>query len=109
MVIVLFSMLTILEEEKYTAGIYANGSWLRIPMYVKQPVIPKATNLQVNIFPGFPHTLQTLSDFENRTHLAVKFIFSHIQDVWCSGDWDLTEYIIKWLTAKKEFELIPKN
>ena len=40
--------------------------------------------LYLNIFPGFPHALQPLSDFENKTHLAVKFIFSHIRDVWCS-------------------------
>ncbi|CAB4432117.1 unnamed protein product [Rhizophagus irregularis] len=55
--------------------------------------------LYLNIFPGFPHVLQPLSDFENTTHLAVKFIFSHIRDVWCSGNWDLTEYIIKWLAG----------
>ena len=55
--------------------------------------------LYLNIFPGFSHALQPLSDFENKTHLAVKFIFSHIRDVWCSGNWDLTEYIIKWLAG----------
>ncbi|GET58584.1 hypothetical protein GLOIN_2v1880406 [Rhizophagus irregularis DAOM 181602=DAOM 197198] len=37
--------------------------------------------------------------FESTTHLAVKFIFFHIQDIWCSGDWNLTEYIIKWLAG----------
>ncbi|GET50943.1 highly derived D5-like helicase-primase [Rhizophagus irregularis DAOM 181602=DAOM 197198] len=53
----------------------------------------------LNIFPGFLHILRPISTFESTTHLAVKFIFSHIQDIWCSGDWNLTEYIIKWLAG----------
>ncbi|CAB4432697.1 unnamed protein product [Rhizophagus irregularis] len=55
--------------------------------------------LYLNIFPGFLHVLRPISTFESTTHLAVKFIFSHIQDIWCSGDWNLTEYIIKWLAG----------
>ncbi|CAB4440345.1 unnamed protein product [Rhizophagus irregularis] len=55
--------------------------------------------LYLNIFPGFLHILRPISTFESVTHQAVKFIFSHIQDIWCSGDWNLTEYIIKWLAG----------
>ncbi|PKY60132.1 hypothetical protein RhiirA4_517404, partial [Rhizophagus irregularis] len=55
--------------------------------------------LYLNIFPGFLHVLRPISTFESVTHQAVKFIFSHIQDIWCSGDWNLTEYIIKWLAG----------
>ncbi|CAB4415429.1 unnamed protein product [Rhizophagus irregularis] len=55
--------------------------------------------LYLNIFPGFLHVLRPISTFESITHQAVKFIFSHIWDIWCSGDWNLTEYIIKWLAG----------
>src|SRR6185369_14184137 len=55
--------------------------------------------LYLNIFPGFLHVLRPISTFETQTHQAVKFIFSHIRDIWCSGDWNLTEYIIKWLAG----------
>jgi hypothetical protein len=51
--------------------------------------------LYLNIFSGFLHTLQPLTTFENKAHLAVKLIFMHIWDVWYLGDWNLTEYIIK--------------
>ncbi|GBB99163.1 hypothetical protein RclHR1_34350001 [Rhizophagus clarus] len=30
---------------------------------------------------------------------AIKIIFTHIRDVWCSGDWNVTEYIIKWFAG----------
>ncbi|PKY61900.1 hypothetical protein RhiirA4_524406, partial [Rhizophagus irregularis] len=59
----------------------------------------KSGQLYLNIFPGFLHILRPISTFESVTHQAVKFIFSHIQDIWCSGDWNLTEYIIKWLAG----------
>jgi hypothetical protein len=55
--------------------------------------------LYLNIFPGFPHKLQPLSSFENGVHLAIKSIFKHIHNIWCSGDWNLTEYVIKWLAG----------
>ncbi|CAB4442464.1 unnamed protein product [Rhizophagus irregularis] len=55
--------------------------------------------LYLNIFPGFLHILRPISTFESVIHQAVKFIFSHIQDIWYSGDWNLTEYIIKWLAG----------
>jgi hypothetical protein len=57
------------------------------------------SQVYLNIFPGFPHTLQPLTAFKNKVHFAVKLIFMHIQDVWCSGDWNLTEYIIKWFAG----------
>jgi hypothetical protein len=64
------------------------------------PVKPRLFKVKgqvyLNIFPDFPHTLQPLTAFENKVHLAVKLIFMHIRDVWCSGNWNLTEYIIKW-------------
>ncbi|CAB4418773.1 unnamed protein product [Rhizophagus irregularis] len=66
----------------------------------KQRIFKSSTGqLYLNIFPGFLHILRLISTFESTTHLAVKFIFSHIQDIWCSGDWNLTEYIIKWLAG----------
>ncbi|CAB4441332.1 unnamed protein product [Rhizophagus irregularis] len=66
----------------------------------KQRIFKSLTGqLYLNIFPGFLHILRPISTFESTTHLAVKFIFSHIQDIWCSGDWNLTEYIIKWLAG----------
>jgi hypothetical protein len=55
--------------------------------------------LYLNIFPGFLHTLQPLTAFKNKVHLAVKLIFMHIQDIWCSKDWNLIEYIIKWFAS----------
>jgi hypothetical protein len=55
--------------------------------------------LYLNIFPGFLHQLQPLTAFENKVHLAVKLIFMHIWDIWCSEDWNLTEYIIKWFAG----------
>ncbi|CAB4431762.1 unnamed protein product [Rhizophagus irregularis] len=58
-----------------------------------------SSQLYLNIFPGFLHILRPISTFESVTHQAVKFIFSHIQDIWCSGDWNLIEYIIKWLAG----------
>ncbi|GBC11440.1 uncharacterized protein OCT59_025476 [Rhizophagus irregularis] len=65
----------------------------------KSRIFKLGGQLYLNIFPGFLHILRPISTFESTTHLAVKFIFSHIQDIWCSGDWNLTEYIIKWLAA----------
>ncbi|GET66181.1 highly derived D5-like helicase-primase [Rhizophagus irregularis DAOM 181602=DAOM 197198] len=66
----------------------------------KQRIFRSLTGqLYLNIFPGFLHVLHPISTFESTIHLAVKFIFSHIQDIWCSGDWNLTEYIIKWLAG----------
>ncbi|GET63393.1 highly derived D5-like helicase-primase [Rhizophagus irregularis DAOM 181602=DAOM 197198] len=66
----------------------------------KQQIFRSLTGqLYLNIFPGFLHVLRPISTFESTIHLAVKFIFSHIQDIWCSGDWNLTEYIIKWLAG----------
>ncbi|GET58440.1 hypothetical protein GLOIN_2v1880406 [Rhizophagus irregularis DAOM 181602=DAOM 197198] len=65
----------------------------------KQRIFRSLTGqLYLNIFPGFLHVLRPISTFESTIHLAVKFI-SHIQDIWCSGDWNLTEYIIKWLAG----------
>ncbi|GET61916.1 hypothetical protein RIR_jg11866.t2 [Rhizophagus irregularis DAOM 181602=DAOM 197198] len=66
----------------------------------KQRIFRSLTGqLYLNIFPGFLHVLRPISTFESTIHLAVKFIFSHIQEIWCSGDWNLTEYIIKWLAS----------
>jgi hypothetical protein len=66
---------------------------------VKPRLFKVKGQLYLNIFPGFLHQLQPLTAFENKVHLAVKFIFMHIRDVWCSGDWNLTEYIIKWFAS----------
>ncbi|GBC17055.2 hypothetical protein GLOIN_2v1880406 [Rhizophagus irregularis DAOM 181602=DAOM 197198] len=64
----------------------------------KQRIFRSLTGqLYLNIFSGFLHVLRPISTFESTIHLAVKFIFSYIQDIWCSGDWNLTEYIFKWL------------
>ncbi|PKY60692.1 hypothetical protein RhiirA4_484667 [Rhizophagus irregularis] len=66
----------------------------------KQRIFKSSTGqLYLNIFPGFLHDLRPISTFESVIHQAVKFIFSHIRDIWCSGDWNLTEYIIKWLAG----------
>ncbi|CAB4429331.1 unnamed protein product [Rhizophagus irregularis] len=67
----------------------------------KQRIFRSSTGqLYLNIFPGFLHDLRPISTFESVIHQAVKFIFSHIRDIWCSGDWNLTEYIIKWLAGR---------
>ncbi|CAB4405709.1 unnamed protein product [Rhizophagus irregularis] len=67
---------------------------------LKQRIFRSSTGqLYLNIFPGFLHDLRPISTFESVIHQAVKFIFSHIRDIWCSGDWNLTEYIIKWLAG----------
>ncbi|GBC21922.2 hypothetical protein GLOIN_2v1880406 [Rhizophagus irregularis DAOM 181602=DAOM 197198] len=51
----------------------------------KQRIFRSLTGqLYLNIFPGFLHVLRPISTFESTIHLAVKFIFSHIQDIWCS-------------------------
>ncbi|GBC10299.1 hypothetical protein RclHR1_00950036 [Rhizophagus clarus] len=64
----------------------------------------------LNIFPGFLHQLRPLTDFSANIHQAVKIIFTHIQDVWCSGDWNVTEYIIKWfagmVTGRKMYSIL---
>ncbi|UZO07687.1 uncharacterized protein OCT59_027963 [Rhizophagus irregularis] len=65
----------------------------------KSRIFKLGGQLYLNIFPEFLHILRPISTFESTIHLAVKFIFSHIQDIWCSGDWNLTEYIIKWLAG----------
>ncbi|GBC31801.1 highly derived D5-like helicase-primase [Rhizophagus irregularis DAOM 181602=DAOM 197198] len=65
----------------------------------KSRIFKLGGQLYLNIFPGFLHILRPISTFESTTHLTVKFIFSHIQDIWYSGDWNLTEYIIKWLAG----------
>ncbi|GBC13769.2 bifunctional DNA primase/polymerase [Rhizophagus irregularis DAOM 181602=DAOM 197198] len=65
----------------------------------KSRIFKLGGQLYLNIFPGFLHILRPISTFKSTTHQAVKFIFSHIQDIWCSGDWNLTEYIIKWLAG----------
>ena len=66
--------------------------------------------IYLNIFPGFLHQLLPLANFSANTHRAVKFIFTHIRDIWCSGDWNLTEYIIKWLagvaTGRKMYSIL---
>jgi hypothetical protein len=66
---------------------------------VKPRLFKVQGQLYLNIFPGFLHTLQPLTAFENKVHLAVKLIFMHIRDIWCLGDWNLTEYIIKWFAG----------
>src|SRR4051794_40935671 len=53
----------------------------------------------LNIFPGFLHLPQSLSEFSAEDHARVNLIFAHIRDIWCSGDWELTEYIIKWFAG----------
>jgi hypothetical protein len=55
--------------------------------------------LYLNIFPGFLHISQELSEFSKEAHTGVKTIFAHIRDTWCSGNWELTEYIIKWIAG----------
>ncbi|GBC21590.2 highly derived D5-like helicase-primase [Rhizophagus irregularis DAOM 181602=DAOM 197198] len=47
---------------------------------------------------GFSDRVQHLQVVYGREY-RFKFIFSHIQEIWCLGDWNLTEYIIKWLAG----------
>ncbi|GBC39256.2 highly derived D5-like helicase-primase [Rhizophagus irregularis DAOM 181602=DAOM 197198] len=65
----------------------------------KSRIFKLGGQLYLNIFPGFLYVLRPISTFESTTHQAVKFIFFHIQNIWCSGNWNLTEYIIKWLAS----------
>src|ERR1051325_5638146 len=53
----------------------------------------------VNIFPGFLHVPQELSEFSAKELEDTKLFFMHIRDIWCSGNWELTEYIIKWFAG----------
>src|SRR2546430_544133 len=67
------------------------------------PVKPRLYEVKgqiyLNIFPGFMHIPQELSEFSAEEHASVKLIFVHIRDIWCSGNWELTEYIIKWFAS----------
>ena len=64
------------------------------------PCKPRLYNIKgqryLNIFPGYPHEIQNLSEYSTEDHAYAKLIFEHIRDVWCSGNWELTEYILKW-------------
>jgi len=64
----------------------------------------------VNIFPGFLHIPQELSEFSEKELEDTKLIFAHTRDIWCSGNWELTEYIIKWFagvcTGKKMYSIL---
>ncbi|PKK56914.1 hypothetical protein RhiirC2_721561 [Rhizophagus irregularis] len=40
---------------------------------------------KVGIEHEFLHVLRPIFTFETQTHLAIKMIFSHIQDIWYSG------------------------
>ena len=64
----------------------------------------------VNIFPGFLHVPQELSEFSEEELSKAKLIFTHTRDIWCSGNWELTEYIIKWFagvcTGKKMYSIL---
>ncbi|GBC06397.1 hypothetical protein RclHR1_06800001 [Rhizophagus clarus] len=77
---------------------------------VKQRIYKIQGQLYLNIFPGFLHQLRPLTDFSANIHQAVKIIFTHIRDVWCSGDWNVTEYIIKWFagmaTGRKMYSIL---
>jgi hypothetical protein len=53
----------------------------------------------INIFPGFMHSPQSLSEYNAKEHACAKIMFIHIRDIWCSGNWELTEYIIKWFAG----------
>ncbi|GBC09249.1 hypothetical protein RclHR1_08710001 [Rhizophagus clarus] len=59
---------------------------------------------------NFEHILMKNIDFSANIHRAIKIIFTHIWDVWCSEDWNVTEYIIKWFagvaSAKKIYSLL---
>ena len=64
----------------------------------------------VNIFSGFLHIPQELSEFSAKELEDTKLFFIHIRDIWCSGNWELTEYIIKWFagtcTGKKMYSIL---
>ncbi|GBC08664.1 hypothetical protein RclHR1_00830015 [Rhizophagus clarus] len=76
----------------------------------KQRIYKIQGQLYLNIFPGFLHQLRPLADFSANIHQAIKIIFTHIWDVWCSGDWNVTEYIIKWFagmaTGRKMYSIL---
>ncbi|GBB94801.1 hypothetical protein RclHR1_24160002 [Rhizophagus clarus] len=61
----------------------------------KQRIYKIQGQLYLNIFPGFLYLLHPLADFSANIHQAIKMIFTHIRNIWCSGDWNVTEYIIK--------------
>ena len=64
----------------------------------------------INVFPGFMHIPQELSEFNKEELAKTKLIFIHTRDIWCSGNWELTEYIIKWFAGvsigKKMYSLL---
>ena len=49
----------------------------------------------INIFPGFLHIPQSLSEYSTKEHAGARLMFKHVRDIWCSENWQLTEYIIK--------------
>ena len=53
----------------------------------------------LNVFPGFLHVPKSLSEYGAKVHAYVTLIFAHIRDIWCSGNWKVTEYIIKWIAG----------
>ena len=62
----------------------------------KSRLFTKKGQSYINIFPGYPHEIRNLSEFSAEDHAYAKLIFEHIRDIWCSGNWELTEYILKW-------------
>ncbi|GBB99449.1 hypothetical protein RclHR1_35220001 [Rhizophagus clarus] len=67
----------------------------------KQRIYKIQGQLYLNIFSGFLHLLCPLADFSANIYQAIKIIFTHIWIIWCSGDWNVTEYIIKWFAVYK--------
>ena len=53
----------------------------------------------INIFPGFLHIPQSLSEYSTKEHAGARLMFKHVRDIWYSENWKLTEYIIKWFAG----------
>lgn len=54
--------------------------------------------IYINSFAGFLHTkTKPFSEYSQKLRDGVKFINTHIQNVWCSNSEELTEYTLNWI------------
>ncbi|AYV85346.1 MAG: highly derived d5-like helicase-primase: PROVISIONAL [Satyrvirus sp.] len=65
----------------------------------KERIYEKCGQKYINIFPGFMHKIPKIyNDFTNDIKNKVKIVWSHIKNVWCSGQNDLYKYNKKWIS-----------
>ena len=69
----------------------------------KQPVFEEEKDgcktKYVNFFRGFLHKRKPYDSYDQKTKSAVDLILSHIQNVWCSGNENIYNYLINWFSC----------